>query len=58
MDRPPNLAEEATKSVNPGDQGLHKKMLLFYILLYNNQIFLNEIKYENIISYLLIIYIN
>ena len=22
MDRPPNLAEEATESVNPGDQGL------------------------------------
>ena len=23
MDRPPNLAEEAAESVNPGDQGLH-----------------------------------
>ena len=22
MDRPPNLAEEATESANPGDQGL------------------------------------
>ena len=35
-----------------------KKLILFYILIYNNKIFKNEIRYKNIIFYLLIIYIN